>query len=500
MNKEVEELNTSEEMDASIIPEPVPAEDVTSDAQTVTEETAAADSYGEPEEFGELEASEETAEPEEEEPTEEEIPDEPEDAEETEDAEESEETEEPDVSAGETQSAPLNERILAIKSAIQQEETQLEIADKIRKYKTAAESGTSQETATIKTAAPSEKAVSKKVKKTAKKPKKKQKPSLFPRKGDGFLEVLRKCIFLGSSVVFIVCVAFLVEYFWNNQRNSNLNDDLDKMYQEVIPTEPTETTEEAVEEFEYFGYLPNVKALLEINPDVAGWISIPGTSVSYPILQRRGNPDGNEYYLKRNIYHEDAHAGSIFMDYRNDFDYVIDGRKQLANSGNLIVYGHNMHDYTMFGSLKHYINDANYFSEHPIVELNSNYRKYQYKIFAMIIVDVNDETDTRFDYWNKLEFADERDFYDYVNEIKRRTIRLTDVDVKYGDELLTLSTCNSTFSNGRLVVFARKLRDEEDLYSGTQTSTANPNVKWPNSYYRWNKKTYDPEAEFVPYG
>ncbi len=491
MSKEPEELKELDVSEADNEPDAVTETDSSEETETqevveLTEQYEESDESGTEDPKSSEESSEET------------------DAEETEAAEDAEETDTAEESAEEPESAPLNDKILAIKSAIQQEETKLQIADKVKKYKNVTENGDQpDDDVPARAAEPSDAApVKKKSKKNNKKKKtrKKQKQSLFPRKGDKPTEVLRKCIFLASSAIFVVCLALLVEYFWNNQHNSSLNSELDKMYQETLPADPEETTAPTEEEYEYFGFLPNVESLLAINPDVVGWISIPGTDISYPVLQRRGNDDGNEYYLKRNIYLEDAHAGSIFMDYRNDFDYVIDGKKQLANSGNLIIYGHNMHDYTMFGSLKHYINDANYYSAHPIVELNSNYRKYKYKIFAMIIVDIDDQTDTRFDYWNKLEFADERDFYDYVNEIKRRTIRLNDVDVKYGDELLTLSTCNSTFSDGRLVVFARKLREGEDLKSGTETSTANPNVKWPNSYYRWNRKTYDPEAEFVPYG
>ncbi|MDE6657745.1 MAG: class B sortase, partial [Oscillospiraceae bacterium] len=201
---------------------------------------------------------------------------------------------------------------------------------------------------------------------------------------------------------------------------------------------------------------------------------------------------------------------SIFMDYRDFFDYMLPNKdengnqletyKRVAeNSENLVIYGHNMHDFSMFGGLKRYINSEGYYENHAIVELNSNFLQYQYKIFGMIIVDANDETDTKFEYWNVMDFKDEKDFYNYVNEVKRRTVRLTDVDVKYGDQLLTLSTCNSTFSNGRLVVFARLLREGEDLYEGC-TSVENPNVKWSNSYYTWHKVSYDPDAEFVPYG
>lgn len=426
-----------------------------------------------------------------------------------------EETENADAPSVET----TNDKIKAIKTALWtqederlQEETKLQIADKVKKYKECKESGEPLPESEGSEQAPTESAdadtaadVSKKRKKKKSKRKKsgkKRRASLFPQRGDGFLEAMRKCIFLASSAIFVVCLALIADYFWDNYQNAQLMGDLEDIYYTSEDVqEPTEAVTEDIEDpYEYFGLLPNAENLLALNPDVVGWISIPGTDINYPVLQRKGQADGNDYYLKRNIYLEEAHAGSIFMDYRNDFDYVIDGRKQVENSGNLVIYGHNMHDYSMFGSLKHYMNNVNYYGEHPIVELNSNYRKYKYKIFGFIVVDIDDDTETRFDYWNVLDFADERAFYDYVNEVKRRTVRLNDVDVRYGDELLTLSTCNSTFSNGRFVVFARKVRDGEDLYAGTETSIANPNIKWPNSYYRWRKNTYDPDAEFVPYG
>jgi len=104
-----------------------------------------------------------------------------------------------------------------------------------------------------------------------------------------------------------------------------------------------------------------------------------------------------------------------------------------------------MRDLSMFGSLKYYKSDADYYEEHPIIELNSNYETYQYKIFAYFIADAEDTTDTRFDYWNDINFANETEFYDYVNEVKRRTIRITNIDVEYGAQLLTLATCNSAF-------------------------------------------------------
>ncbi len=433
----------------------------------------------------------------------------------------------PESDIPQPQQPKCNPKILAIKSALkqkeeeaQQEEMKLYIADKVKKMKSAKEnppeqtvtiSETEDRNAEEKTTDSKETEelpqAPKKVKKNKQKKNRKKKSfgtkvrDLFPRKGDGFLETVRKIVFLSSSVIFIICLALIGDYFWDNYKNEQVNKKLRDIYT-VTNSQPENTTETDLlgEGYEYYAYLDGAERLLAINPDVVGWISIPGTSINYPLLQRKDQEDGNEYYLKRNIYLEEARAGSIFLDYRNNFDYVIDGRKQAENSQNLVIYGHNMQDYSMFGGLKNYINYADYYSEHPIVELNSNYRMYQYKIFGMIIVDIDDETETKFDYWNQLNFADETEFYNYVNEIKRRTIRLTDVDVQYGDELLTLSTCNSTFSNGRLVIFARKVRDGEDLYEGTESSTANPNVKWSTSYYQWHSNTYDPDAEFVPYG
>ncbi|MBR3629145.1 MAG: class B sortase [Oscillospiraceae bacterium] len=445
----------------------------------------------------------------------------PQDAEPVQDAELPQDTEP-------AQDAEPQDKFLAIKSALrskeseqQQEEMRISVADKIQRMKEAKDNPDEQPyersaQPVVESDAPADvppeaserpRKTMKKKANSAKKAKKSRKtvkkrkrsgPDLFPKRGDSAFEVIRKCIFLMSCTVFMVCLFLIGKYYWENYQNAEVLKEFEKQY-DPDRKEPERETEPKVEGFEYYGYLPSVEQLLEKNPEIIGFLSIPDSKVNYPVLQHKVPEDGNEYYLKRNYLLEHENAGSIFMDYRDYFDFVVDGRKQFENSDNLIIYGHNMHDYSMFGGLKRYINEANYYDEHPIIYLNSNYRKYQYKIFGMIIVDIEDETETKFDYWNTIDFGDEQQFYDYVNEIKRRTVRLTDVDVKYGDQLVTLSTCNSTFTEGRLVVFGRLLREGEDLMEGC-TSQPNPNIKWPNSYYKWRKKTYNPDAEFIPYG
>ncbi len=420
--------------------------------------------------------------------------------------------------AGHTEKT-VDSKIIAIKAALQenehqmqQEKMQMQIADKVKKYKSGKTSspedsvsdGADASQAGKEKKAETDKKLSAKKRSRKKKKKKKRSGMFLPRKGDGILEIFRKVVFLSSSAVFVVCLCLIGNYFWENHQNAKLMDEMQKIYLEERMQGETETeppTEDT--SYEYYGMMASAKNLIEINPDVAGWISIPDTKISYPLMQRKhpdeGETEPNDYYLTRNIRKEETRAGSIFLDYRANFDYVVDHRLQAPNTQNLVVYGHNMRDYSMFGSLKEYVNTAGYYEAHPIVELNSNYRKYVYKIFAMIIVDIDDETETKFDYWNKLDFADEADFYNYVNELKRRTIRTTEVDVKYGDSLLALSTCNGTFEEGRLVIYARLVREGEDPYSGTDKCEQNPNIKWPSSYYKWNGGAYDPNA-FTPYG
>ncbi|MCD8220343.1 MAG: class B sortase [Ruminococcus sp.] len=218
-------------------------------------------------------------------------------------------------------------------------------------------------------------------------------------------------------------------------------------------------------------------------------------------MQHLDNVPGEEYYLYRNMEGESSKPGSIFLDYRCSFDSVgDDGTLEVENSDNLIIYGHNMRDLSMFGTLKYYRTDDDYYEEHPIIELNSNYETYTYKIFAYFIADAEDTTETRFEYWNAINFEDETVFYDYVNEVKRRTIHLTNVDVEYDYSLLTLSACNSAFDTARLVIVARLVRDGEDPYERVVGSTPNPNIKWPSVYYLWNEDTYDLDAPFVSYG
>ena len=319
---------------------------------------------------------------------------------------------------------------------------------------------------------------------------------LFPYKEDSVGERIRKLVFLGSIVAIIICGYLVADYYLDLWKSRQLTDSIKNIYITYDRSDDNEQKSDGMEK--YYTLLDGARKLLDMNADSIGFITIEGTPIQNPVVKAQDN----NKYLNLNFYGEESRAGTVFLDWRCNFDVVENHKLLLQNADNLVVYGHNMGDESMFGCLKYYQRDYNYYIQHPVIEFNSNYEMYKYKIFGVILVDAFDESDTKFDCWNKLYFSDENDFYDFVNEIKRRTIVSNDVDVKYGDSLLTLSTCNTTLGdNGRLLIIGRLVRDGEDPLAGTQNATPNQNVKYPNLYYQTKTyESYDPNAPFVPYG
>lgn len=348
---------------------------------------------------------------------------------------------------------------------------------------------------------------------TKKKKKKKKKKKtfrqrflgLFPQKGDSVLEVIRKIVFMVSIIAIVVCGYMVADYYLDLWKSKKVNEETRNLYWTYETTEPSGgekhpvvvTDTDKAEKLPVYTLLPGAKKLLDINKDVVGYIKIDGTPIDNVLLRGSDNFE----YLDKKISGEENRAGELFLDWRNHFDDVDDeGHLKTPNSQNLVVYGHAMKDESMFGCLIKYRNTSDYYSDHPIIHLNSNYSHYTYKIFAIFILDSEDKSETKFDCWNKFNFGSEQEFYDFVNEAKRRTIRTNDVDVKYGDQLLTLSTCDDYLGErGRLIIMARQVRSGEDAKKGTENSKSNSNIKWPSMYY--NTKTnehYDPD-DFVPY-
>lgn len=193
------------------------------------------------------------------------------------------------------------------------------------------------------------------------------------------------------------------------------------------------------------------KELLAQNPDTVGWISIPETKVDNVVVQTTDN----DYYLSTGFDGQPFRAGTVFMDFRDTF-----GENEKTWSENIILYGHNMADNTMFGSLRRYRQDVEFYKTSPFITFSSNYKDYTYVIFGLIITG-GDDTTSDFLYWNMEELDTEAEFNQYVDNVKSRNMIADPVDVRYGDQLLTLSTCYTDEDNSRFVIVARRVREEE---------------------------------------
>lgn len=196
------------------------------------------------------------------------------------------------------------------------------------------------------------------------------------------------------------------------------------------------------------------KKLLAQNPDTVGYITIDGTQVDNPVVQTVDD----EYYLDHGFDGQEFRAGTVFMDCTDVF-----GADPETWSENIILYGHNMADNTMFGSLRRYRQDPSYYKESPFITFSSNYADYTYVMFGLIIT--GGDADSDFLYWNMEELDDKATFDSYVNSVESKNMIDNPIDVQFGDDILTLSTCYSDEDNSRFLIVARRLREGEDTAS-----------------------------------
>lgn len=205
------------------------------------------------------------------------------------------------------------------------------------------------------------------------------------------------------------------------------------------PSEPAETVDPELEKAQtaYEKY----KALYEQNNDFIGWISIEGTNVNYPVMQSTDNPD---FYLKHGFDKAYSNYGVPYLD-----EACATGL-----SNNLVIYGHNMKNGTMFHDLLKY-SATGYWEEHPSIRFDTLSQLSEYQVVLVFRFNTNHE-DFRY---NEYTDMNEAEFIEFMEECRSRQLYDTGIAVEYGDELLTLSTCEYTYENGRFVVLAKKVTE-----------------------------------------
>ena len=191
--------------------------------------------------------------------------------------------------------------------------------------------------------------------------------------------------------------------------------------------------EEAAKAYEKYG------ALYEQNIDFVGWIQIDGTNINYPVMQTPDNPD---YYLKHSFE-------KTWSDYGVPY---LDEACVIGQSNNLVIYGHHMSNGSMFCDLELY-SDPAFCMDHPVIRFDTLTSFGEYEVIAVFRYNTNQET---FRYDREVNM-DEGRFSWFIEQVHARELFSTGKDASFGDQLLTLSTCEYTYKNGRLVVVARKV-------------------------------------------
>ena len=186
-----------------------------------------------------------------------------------------------------------------------------------------------------------------------------------------------------------------------------------------------------------------VKELKNMNKDFVGVLSIPDTIINYPVMYTKGE----DYYLRRSFDKKQSDAGTLFIDKHNNIDPIDD---------NIIIYGHNMKNGTMFHELLNYKKE-NYYKEHKYIYFNKVDNSEKYEIISVFYSKVYYETDNVFKYYKFYNASNEEELNDYVKNIKKLSLYNTNVDAKLGDKFITLSTCEYSQENGRFVVVAKKV-------------------------------------------
>ena len=241
--------------------------------------------------------------------------------------------------------------------------------------------------------------------------------------------VLLGLVFLGSAGM-LVYTQF--QYREGNQAYTEA-EELVELPELEAPEELQQ--EETAEVDPYADILHDIElaALREVNSDVLGWLLIPDTPISYPLVQG----SDNDYYLNHTWRKTASSVGSIFMDYRSSSD---------LRDFHTIVYGHRMRNGTMFASLKYY-NQQSYWEAHPRIYIANDAGIYVYEIFSAYEAGVTEDT-------YHLSFADDGEKQAFLDFCMGQSDINTGIVSTVEDHVLTLSTCTGRGHATRWVVQA----------------------------------------------
>lgn len=263
-------------------------------------------------------------------------------------------------------------------------------------------------------------------------------------------KVLLNLVILICLAVFVVCAYQLVQYFYGNMESEMKFDKQRDMVSDTM---------------EFDKRIPKYEQMKGENQDFVGWIIADGTNVNYPMVQ---TPENQDYYLDRNFQKDEDLSGTIFVSRVANLDEPTDV---------VTIFGHNMKDGTMFGSLRRY-EDSQFLEEHDRIWIDSlkERRAFEVTHVMRIRVDVNGQKDV-FPYYQYSNFENEEEYNLFIEQCNAHSIYSTGKTTEFGDKFVILSTCEYTYGDGsgRLVIMGKELKDE----NGQVTSGMTPEITKP---------------------
>lgn len=260
-------------------------------------------------------------------------------------------------------------------------------------------------------------------------------------------EKRRKLAVIMCSLVAALCFGYFGIYYYFSDRTQTSYEDLAQLkgnstlsgtlFREIHHSEDDPVELEVLEEY---------RTLYNKNKKLIGWLKIDDTNIDYPVMQTANN----EYYLDHNFDQEYDKNGSLFLD--KDCNVV-------QRNTNLIIYGHHMKSGRMFGNLNQYSSE-DYGKKHSRIQFDTIYEKGTYEVMYVFRSRIYNEEEVVFKYYQFFDAASEKEFESNMQEMAALSLYDTGVTASFGDELLTLSTCDNSETDGRFVVVAKRVREE----------------------------------------
>ena len=258
--------------------------------------------------------------------------------------------------------------------------------------------------------------------------------------------IRRTALIVVLALIAVSCIGYFAIFYFNDDRG-------EKRYRELAELKGSEALDNGQTEYVATitddgivvpDVLPEYKTLYNSNKNLIGWIKIDDTIIDYPVMQC----GDNEFYLTHNFDSEEDVAGTLFLDCNCDV---------LRGSDNYIIYGHHLQSGRMFSSIGEYESES-YYESHKYIQFDTIYERQLYQVMYAFRSRVYTEDEVTFKYYQFIDANSEEEFNSYMAEMEAESFYDTGVRAFYGDQLLTLSTCDYQEQNGRFVVVAKRIQ------------------------------------------